>query len=104
MAPDEAAAGHPKPAGTLRRLGSGLAFGALTAPARLAAAAYRLVARPRRRLRMLGGDEAGAVTAEYAIVIMAAVVLGGVLVTIVRSPEIRQQIMTLISSALSGLE
>ncbi|WP_427870586.1 DUF4244 domain-containing protein [Leucobacter luti] len=33
---------------------------------------------------------------------MAAVVLGGVLVTIVRSPEIRQQLMSFISSALSG--
>ncbi|WP_427870527.1 hypothetical protein [Leucobacter luti] len=41
----------------------------LWAPSRTAAALRRLGARGRRRMRALGNDEAGAVTAEYAIVI-----------------------------------
>ena len=100
MTPHETAR-PPKPAAAIRRLGFSLAAGLLAAPARLSAAMHRVVARSRRRLRALGGDEAGAVTAEYAIVIMAAVILGGVLVTIVRSPEIREQLTSVISSAFA---
>jgi Flp pilus assembly pilin Flp len=51
----------------------------------------------RRRLR---GDE-GAATAEYAIVIMAAVAFAGLLVVIMQSGEVREILTNLVRDALS---
>lgn len=44
-------------------------------------------------------DERGASTAEYAIVIMAAVALAGVLVAIMRSPEVQGMLLDLVERA-----
>lgn len=52
------------------------------------------------RLRRLLDDERGAVTAEYAIVIMAAVAFAGLLVAIMRSEEIRAMLVGLVENAL----
>jgi Flp pilus assembly pilin Flp len=46
-------------------------------------------------------DERGASTAEYAIITLAAVGFAGLLLTILRSPEVRQILMDLIKSALT---
>jgi Flp pilus assembly pilin Flp len=46
-------------------------------------------------------DERGASTAEYAIITLAAVGFAGLLLTILRSPEVRQMLMDLIKSALT---
>ncbi len=51
-------------------------------------------------LQALRGDE-GAATAEYAIVIMAAVSFAGLLVTILRSDEVRGVLTDLVRQALS---
>ena len=56
-------------------------------------------AAPRRSLRR---DERGAVTAEYAIVIMAAVAFAGLLVAIMRSSEIRAMLVQLVENALGA--
>ena len=45
-------------------------------------------------------DEQGALTAEYAIVIMAAVAFAGVLVAIIRSEQIRKMLVDLVENAL----
>lgn len=45
-------------------------------------------------------DERGAVTAEYAIVIMAAVAFAGLLVAIMRSDAIREMLVKLVENAL----
>lgn len=45
-------------------------------------------------------DERGAVTAEYAIVIMAGVAFAGILVAIVRSDAIRTILVGLVENAL----
>lgn len=58
----------------------------------------------RDRLRRLGvalRDDGGAVTAEYAIVIMAAVSFAGVLVTILRSGAVQGILTDLVRTALS---
>ena len=47
-------------------------------------------------------DEHGAVTAEYAIIIMAAVAFAGLLVAIMRSGEIRGMLVQLVENALSA--
>lgn len=47
-------------------------------------------------------DERGAVTAEYAIVIMAAVAFAGLLVAIMRSSEIRAMLVQLVENALGA--
>ena len=52
--------------------------------------------------RDLAGDERGAVTAEYAIVIMAAVAFAGLLVAIMRSKEIREMLVRLVENALAA--
>lgn len=44
----------------------------------------------------------GAVTAEYAIVIMAAVAFAGLLVAIMRSGEIRAILVDLVQNALGS--
>lgn len=55
-----------------------------------------------RGLRELASDERGAVTAEYAIVIMAAVAFAGLLVAIMRSSEIRALLVQLVENALGA--
>lgn len=55
----------------------------------------------RQRLRELLRREEGAATAEYAIVIMAAVGFAGLLVVIMRSGEVQQILTDLVRSALS---
>ena len=55
-----------------------------------------------RELRALADDERGAVTAEYAIVIMAAVAFAGLLVAIMRSSEIRAMLVQLVENALGA--
>lgn len=54
----------------------------------------------RRRIEALASDERGAVTAEYAVVIMAAVAFAGLLVAIMRSSEIRAMLVNLVENAL----
>lgn len=51
--------------------------------------------------RMRGVGERGAATAEYAIVIMAAVGFAGLLVVIMRSDEVRTILTDLIQRALT---
>jgi len=55
-------------------------------------------------LAVLRGEdsERGAVTAEYAIVILAGVAFAGVLVAIMRSGEIRQMLVDLVQNALGS--
>jgi Flp pilus assembly pilin Flp len=52
-------------------------------------------------LEKIWRDETGASTAEYAIITLAAVGFAGLLLTILRSPEVRAMLMDLIKSALS---
>lgn len=47
-------------------------------------------------------DDRGAVTAEYALVIMAGVAFAGLLVAIMRSGEIRQMLVDLVQGALGS--
>lgn len=55
----------------------------------------RLVHRFRR-------DERGAVTAEYAIIILAGVAFAGLLVAIMRSSEVREMLVRLVENALGS--
>ncbi|MBP1327015.1 hypothetical protein JOF28_002247 [Leucobacter exalbidus] len=55
-----------------------------------------------KRWRQLISEERGAVTAEYAIVIMAAVAFAGILVAILRSNEIRAMLVQLVENALGA--
>jgi hypothetical protein len=58
-----------------------------------------------RRLRRMThrlGDETGAATAEYAIVIMAAVGFAGLLVVILRSGEVQAILTDLVQRALES--
>lgn len=62
------------------------------------------------RVKLTGGlpklsqlrDDRGAVTAEYAVVIMGAVAFAGVLVAIMRSGEVREFLLNLIEQALGS--
>lgn len=47
-------------------------------------------------------SERGAVTAEYAVVILAAVAFAGLLVAIMRSGEIREMLVSLVQNALGA--
>lgn len=47
------------------------------------------------------GSEAGATTAEYGIVMLAAVGFAGLLVVILKSDEVRQLLMGIVENALS---
>ena len=58
--------------------------------------------RPARVVTELRRDDAGAVTAEYVVVVMAAVAFAGLLVAILRSSEIRQMLVDLVQNALSA--
>lgn len=53
-------------------------------------------------VRRLRSDERGMTTAEYAVGTVAAVGLGGLLVKILSSEEMRQLIWTLLSGLLSA--
>jgi Flp pilus assembly pilin Flp len=55
----------------------------------------------RRHLTLLR-DESGAVTAEYSIVILAAVAFAGLLVAIMRSDEVRAMLVALVQNALGA--
>jgi Flp pilus assembly pilin Flp len=55
-----------------------------------------------RRLRDVARDERGAATAEYAIVIMAAVGFAGLLVVILRSGEVQAILTDLVQRALNS--
>ena len=59
--------------------------------------------RERTAARELLADERGAVTAEYAIVILAAVAFAGLLVAIMRSGEIREMLVQLVQNALGSV-
>jgi len=52
-------------------------------------------------MKKLWLDDAGATTAEYAIITLAAVGFAGLLLTILRSPEVRQMLLDLVKSALT---
>lgn len=55
-----------------------------------------------RRLRNAIGNEEGAATAEYAVVIMAAVGFAGLLVIIMQSDEVRGFLLGLVQRALGS--
>ena len=54
-----------------------------------------------RNLRAEMMSEEGAATAEYAIATMAAVAFAGLLVVIMRSPEVKEILLGLVKSALT---
>lgn len=54
------------------------------------------------RVRQLLREERGAVTAEYAVVIMGGVAFAGVLVAIMRSGEVRAFLLNLVEQALGA--
>lgn len=59
---------------------------------------------PRSRLRRLRGrvaEDRGSATAEYAVVILAAVAFAGVLVAVMRSGEVQSILTELVRGALS---
>ncbi|MGN7190928.1 MULTISPECIES: DUF4244 domain-containing protein [unclassified Curtobacterium] len=47
------------------------------------------------------GDDRGSATAEYAVVILAAVAFAGVLVAVMRSGEVQQILTDLVRGALT---
>lgn len=55
-----------------------------------------------RAMVKLAEDERGAVTAEYALVIMAAVAFAGLLILIMRSEEVRAMLLSLVQNALGS--
>ena len=62
----------------------------------------RLRARGRNLTRDFVADDRGAVTAEYALVIMAAVAFAGLLIVIMRSDEVRAMLLQLVQNALGS--
>ncbi|TCL77599.1 MULTISPECIES: DUF4244 domain-containing protein [unclassified Curtobacterium] len=53
------------------------------------------------RLRVVAQDDQGSATAEYAVVILAAVAFAGVLVAVMRSGEVQTILTELVRGALS---
>jgi hypothetical protein len=53
------------------------------------------------RHALMVGDDAGMATAEYALVTVAAAGLAGLLIVILRSPEVRGLLLGLIRGALT---
>ena len=51
---------------------------------------------------ILARDEEGMATVEYALVTVAAAAFAAVLIAIVKSPEVRSALASLVSQALSG--
>jgi hypothetical protein len=62
---------------------------------------HRTVRRLFTRLRFRLRRDDGAATAEYAITIMAAVGFAGLLVVVLRSPEVQQLLTNLVRDALA---
>lgn len=54
------------------------------------------------RMQELAEEDRGAVTAEYALIIMAAVAFAGLLITILRSDEVRAMLVNLVQTALGS--
>ncbi|MFJ4296595.1 DUF4244 domain-containing protein [Curtobacterium sp. NPDC089689] len=54
-----------------------------------------------RRLRARMAEDRGSATAEYAVVILAAVAFAGVLVAVMRSGEVQTILTELVRGALS---
>lgn len=52
---------------------------------------------------VLARPESGAITAEYAVIMVAAATLAGVLLAIVKSPSTRTLLMGLVKKALSAV-
>ncbi|MBT1018528.1 DUF4244 domain-containing protein [Canibacter sp. lx-72] len=63
---------------------------------------YKERCRRLHRAQQLLSSERGGVTAEYAIVIIAAVAFAGLLVVIMRSGEVRAALTRLIENALNS--
>ncbi|MFC4222809.1 DUF4244 domain-containing protein [Lysinibacter cavernae] len=63
---------------------------------------HRVTHTVRFKLRELLQDERGAATAEYAVVVMAAVGFAGLLVVILRGNEIKAMLTELVKSALGA--
>ncbi|GAA3599896.1 hypothetical protein GCM10022198_25350 [Klugiella xanthotipulae] len=55
-----------------------------------------------RRIRRILSEETGAATAEYAVVIMAAVGFAGLLVVILKGDAVRGMLTDLVQSALAA--
>ena len=51
---------------------------------------------------IFASDEEGMATVEYALVTVAAAAFAAVLIAIVKSPEVRAALASLVSQALSG--
>jgi hypothetical protein len=47
-------------------------------------------------------DDAGMATVEYAMVTIAAAAFAGVLIALIRSPEVREALANIVGQALSG--
>ncbi|MGO3146308.1 MAG: DUF4244 domain-containing protein [Leucobacter sp.] len=62
----------------------------------------KLRAHGRKFTRVFVTDDRGAVTAEYALVIMAAVAFAGLLIVIMRSDEVRAMLLQLVQNALGS--
>ncbi|MGR4009395.1 DUF4244 domain-containing protein [Leucobacter sp. 1207-22] len=54
------------------------------------------------KIRRLRREERGAVTAEYALIIMAAVAFAGLLIVIMQSGEVKSMLMDIVQKALGG--
>lgn len=54
-----------------------------------------------RRLRVAVADESGAATAEYAVILLAAVGFAGLLLVILRGDEVKSMLTDLVHRALT---
>lgn len=72
------------------------------APPRVGTPLQRRRTASHARVRDVLSSEEGAVTAEYAVVIMAAVAFAGLLVAILSSSEIRATLVQLVENALGA--
>lgn len=78
----------PPEAGPLQRLGAGMRRGVCMLDARL----RTMTARPER----------GAVTVEYAVMLVAGTIFAGVLVAVIKSPTIKTMLTDLVKNALTS--
>jgi hypothetical protein len=62
----------------------------------------KIMNRWNRRLALRRHDDAGMATVEYAMVTVAAAAFAAVLIAIIRSPEVREAILGIITRALAG--
>jgi Flp pilus assembly pilin Flp len=56
----------------------------------------------RHRLRVAVADESGAATAEYAVILLAAVGFAGLLLVILRGDEVKSMLTDLVHRALTS--